>query len=452
MYVLFETPAGFALFKVLKDEKKLKDVDALARDFETPERAAKVVKLKAFKKFKDTKDAMKSVEKLLKGELSKSLKKFLEKNIVEKGIEEAIMLADKKLGKTITEKLGIECKTGERANELLRCIRFQTTSLLEGLDEKELKNMSLGLAHTMSRYKLSFSSEKVDTMIIQAVNLLEDLDKELNNYAMRLKEWYSWHFPELAKIVTDNTTYAHVVDLVGMRTNVKKIPLEKLGSVAGSEEIAQEIKEAAEISMGTEILPEDEGHLRTLSKQVFEIAEYRANLAEYLKNRMAAVAPNLTMLIGELVAAKLISHAGSLMNLAKLPASTIQILGAEKALFRALKAKKNTPKYGLIYNASIVGSAKNQLKGKISRTLANKCALCVRYDALGEDVDGNMGLKTKTYMEGRARLLESGGKVVKQQTNKAAGGFNKWQAKADSKGYNAGGDFVDGGKKRFKSE
>ena len=362
------------------------------------------------------------------------------------------MLADMKLGKTITEKLGIECKTGEKANELLRCIRFQTTSLLEGLDEKELKNMSLGLAHTMSRYKLSFTTEKVDTMIIQAVNLLEDLDKELNNYAMRLKEWYSWHFPELAKIVTDNSTYAHVVDLVGMRTTVKNIPLEKLAQVAGNEDIAQEIKEAAEISMGTEILKDDEDHLRTLAKQVFEIAEYRANLAEYLKNRMAAVAPNLTMLIGELVAAKLISHAGSLMNLAKLPASTIQILGAEKALFRALKAKKNTPKYGLIYNASIVGAAKNQLKGKISRTLANKCALCVRYDALGEDVDGNMGLKTKTYMEGRAKLLESGGKVVRQNTNKAAGGFNKWQAKAESKGYNGGSDFVDGGKKRTRTE
>jgi nucleolar protein 58 len=176
------------------------------------------------------------------------------------------MLADKKLGKTITEKLGIDCKTGEKANELLRCIRFQTASLLEGIDETELRQMSLGLAHTMSRYKLSFSSEKVDTMIIQAVNLLEDLDKELNNYAMRLKEWYSWHFPELAKIVTDNSTYAHVVDLVGMRTNVKNIPLETLASVAGNEDIAQEIKEAAEISMGTEILKDDEEHLRTLSK------------------------------------------------------------------------------------------------------------------------------------------------------------------------------------------
>ena len=118
------------------------------------------------------------------------------------------MIADKKLGKAISEKLGIECKTGEKANELMRCIRFQMSELLNDLDSNELQKMSLGLSHTMSRYKLSFSTEKVDTMIIQAVSLLEDLDKELNNYAMRLKEWYSWHFPELARIVTDNITYA----------------------------------------------------------------------------------------------------------------------------------------------------------------------------------------------------------------------------------------------------
>jgi len=111
--------------------------------------------------------------------------------------------------------------------------------------------------------------------------------------------------------------------------------------------------------MGTEILADDEKHLRTLATQVVEISAYRQNLAEYLKSRMEVVAPNLTALIGELVAAKLISHAGSLINLAKQPASTIQILGAEKALFRALKNKKSTPKYGLIYNASLVGGAKN---------------------------------------------------------------------------------------------
>lgn len=240
---------------------------------------------------------------------------------------------------------------------------------------------------------------------------------------MRLKEWYSWHFPELAKIVTDNITYSQMVGLIGMRKNVKKLDLDDMTEIV-PEEIAQEIKEAAEVSMGTDILKEDIEHIKALAKSVYEISNYRQNLAEYLKNRMAAIAPNLTMLVGELVAAKLIAHAGSLMNLAKLPASTVQILGAEKALFRALKSKKNTPKYGLIYNASIVGSAKNQLKGKISRTLANKCALCVRYDALGEDTDGNLGLKNKAYMEGRLKLLESGGNVIKPFSQ--TGGASKW--------------------------
>lgn len=141
---------------------------------------------------------------------------------------------------------------------------------------------------------------------------------------------------------------------------------------------------------------------------------------------MAAVAPNLTVLIGELVAAKLISHSGSLMNLAKQPASTIQILGAEKALFRALKTKKNTPKYGLIYNASIVGQAKNQLKGKISRTLANKCALCSRFDALGENQDGGLGADSKAFMEKRLKLLESGAQVI---TGAGANRQGKWAAK-----------------------
>ena len=98
--------------------------------------------------------------------------------------------------------------------------------------------MQLGLAHSVSRYKLSFTSEKVDTMVIQAVNLLEDLDKELNNYAMRLREWYSWHFPELSKIITDNLTYAAAVILIGMRTNVKDLSIDTLSEVM-PEEIAE---------------------------------------------------------------------------------------------------------------------------------------------------------------------------------------------------------------------
>merc|ERR1719191_2060654 len=112
-----------------------------------------------------------------------------------------------------------------------------------------MQSMALGLAHTLSRFKLKFSPDKVDTMIIQAVGLLDDLDKELNNFAMRLREWYGWHFPEMGKIITENLAYAKVVKLVGMKFKVKDSDLSKVGV---PEEIAAEVKAAAETSMGTD--------------------------------------------------------------------------------------------------------------------------------------------------------------------------------------------------------
>merc|ERR1719262_1178387 len=124
---------------------------------------------------------------------------------------------------------------------------------------------------------------------------------------------------------------------------------------------------------------------------------------------MKAVAPNLASLIGEQVGARLISHAGSLTNLAKYPASTVHILGAEKALFRALKTKANTPKYGLIYHASLVGQCAPNLKGKISRVLAAKLSLCCRVDALGDQVEPTLGKEFKEYVEKRLATLEETG-------------------------------------------
>ena len=117
--------------------------------------------------------------------------------------------------------------------------------------------------------------------------------------------------------------------------------------------------------MGTEISETDMANISGACDQVIASSAYRSQLAEYLRNRMNAIAPNLTALVGELVGARLISHAGSLLSLAKHPASTVQILGAEKALFRALKTKHDTPKYGLIYHASLIGQAPPKLKGKV---------------------------------------------------------------------------------------
>lgn len=396
--MLFETPAGFALFKVL-DEGKLDKVEDLWKEFTTSDSARRVVELKAFNKFENTSDALSAATLIIDGKPSKGLRKFLQKHCE----GETLAVADSKLGNAIKEKLKIDCLHNSAVMELMRGLRNQLTELITGLGAQELGPMSLGLSHSLSRYKLKFSPEKVDTMIIQAIGLLDDLDKELNTYAMRVREWYGWHFPELTKIVTDNIQYAKVVKMMGDRANAADLDFSEILS---DEEVETQLKEAAVISMGTEVSDLDLLNIRELCDQVLALSEYRAQLYDYLRSRMNTIAPNLTALVGELVGARLIAHGGSLLNLAKQPGSTIQILGAEKALFRALKTKHSTPKYGLIYHASLIGKASQKYKGKISRSLAAKTALAIRYDALGDGEDNSIGTESRLKLETRLQVLE----------------------------------------------
>jgi nucleolar protein 58 len=408
MFVLYETPAGYALFKC-KDSKLAREgLDELYKEFESVEKASKLVKLEAFQKFENTAKALEEATSLVEGSLSHDLKKFLKKKVGKDDVSEKLAVSDPKLASAIAKKLGLQVVSDASVQELYRGIRSQLAGLLEGVSDSELGSMSLGLSHSLSRYKLKFSPDKVDTMIIQAIALLDDLDKELNTYSMRLKEWYGWHFPELAKIVADNAAYARLVLHLGLRTNCAKCDL----SAVLPEELIESVKAAAEISMGTEISEEDLLNISSLAEQIVSISEYRGELYEYLKNRMMAIAPNLTAMVGELVGARLISHAGSLMNLAKYPASTVQILGAEKALFRALKTKHDTPKYGLIFHASVVGQAAPKLKGKISRVLAAKTSLAVRADALGDKETPEIGIVNRMKVEERLRVLEGQGKAA----------------------------------------
>ncbi|XP_055069075.1 nucleolar protein 58 isoform X2 [Misgurnus anguillicaudatus] len=442
MLVLFETAAGYAIFKVL-DEQKLQQVDSLWKEFETPEKANKIVKLKHFEKFQDTTEALAAATAMVEGKLGKSLKKILKK-VVAKEAHEQLAITDAKLGGVIKEKLNLSCVHSPAVAELMRGIRNQMEGLITGLPAREISAMSLGLAHSLSRYKLKFSPDKVDTMIVQAISLLDDLDKELNNYIMRCREWYGWHFPELGKIITDNLAYCKSVRKIGFRTNVATTDLSEFLP----EEIEAEVKLAAEISMGTEVSDEDIANIMHLCDQVIEISEYRTQLYDYLKNRMMAIAPNLTVMVGELVGARLISHAGSLLNLAKHPASTVQILGAEKALFRALKTRRDTPKYGLIYHASLVGQTTAKNKGKISRMLAAKTSLAIRYDALGEDTNAEMGIENRAKLEARLRYLEEKGIRRISGTGKALAKADKYQHKSDVKVYDPSGDSTIPAKKR----
>ncbi|KAG0348309.1 Nucleolar protein 58 [Podila humilis] len=439
MLILYESPAGYALFNLL-DDGKLEKPDSIWKDFETPEQANKTVKLRAFTKFENTTDALSAVTALVEGKLSKNLKEFLSSEISEKEMKkESLIVGDAKLGGAIAKKLNMKVISDSTTLDLYRGIRTQLDSLLSGLSSSDLNAMVLGLSHSLSRYKLKFSPDKVDTMIVQAIALLDDLDKELNTYAMRVKEWYGWHFPEMTKLIVDNLAYAKIVKKMGFRANCSTSDLSDILP----EELEQELKEASEISMGTEISEEDLENIHALCDQIISITEYRTQLYEYLKNRMNAIAPNLTALVGDLVGARLIAHAGSLMTLAKHPASTIQILGAEKALFRALKTKHDTPKYGLIYHASLIGQAGPKMKGKVARMVATKAALSIRVDALGETDTPDVGIENRGKVEARLRMLEGRGGANNSGENRKKAGEAKGQKKHEfvaSSSYNTATD------------
>ena len=456
--VLFETAVGFCLFS-MSDEAKLSSPD-LYKHFESETEANRLLQLSAIHRFQSTVEAVEGATTVNEGKLSKGLKNFLTSEILEKGGAAGtkggkgvnLIVSEPKLASTINKKLGIQVTAESSLMDLYRGIRENLASLLSAsspeagaLDPRDLNTMSLGLSHSLSRYKLKFSPDKVDTMVVQAIALLDDLDKELNIYAMRVKEWYGWHFPEMGKIITDNIAYAKVVRAVGFRTNASSCDLSDILP----EEVEQTLKAAAEISMGTEVSDSDMEHIWSLCDQVVSISEYRAQLYSYLCNRMSAIAPNLTALVGELVGARLISHAGSIMNLAKQPASTIQILGAEKALFRALKTKHDTPKYGLLYHSSLVGMAPPKMKGKMARMVATKAALSTRLDALA-DADSKsdlsaptIGAESRAKLEARARGLDHVQSISGIRANRGADDGYKQKAfamESGGRGYNAGAD------------
>lgn len=439
----------------MSDSGKLKDASDIQEAFSTSSKASGIAKLQAFSGFEDTADAVAAAANVIEGKLSKELKKFLSKNIVKKGLTDKLAVADSKLGGAIKEKLEINVVSDSAVFEIMRGIRGQLDTLLGGdVGEGGLKAMRLGLSHSLSRYKLKFSADKVDTMIVQAIGLLDELDKEINTYAMRVREWYGWHFPEMAKILNDNMMYAKCCLRMGTRDHCSGCDF---SDIIGDETVEASLKDNAEISMGTEITEADLQSIQALAEQVVDLSEYRLQLYDYLRNRMAAIAPNLTIMVGELVGARLIAHAGSLLNLAKQPASTVQILGAEKALFRALKTKHDTPKYGLIYHASLIGQTAPKNKGKISRVLAAKTALAIRVDAMGESSDTTLGIESRAKVEARIRQLE-GGARLKDSAATTSSGIKKYDAvaaqdeappaynEAEDMAANGKGDEEDGGK------
>ncbi|CAK7273424.1 Nucleolar protein 58 [Sporothrix epigloea] len=449
VYLLSETSAGYGLFQV-KDKKLIESKDVAER-LSTLDKINKEVQFNLFKKWTSAVEAVSELDKLIDGKIPPILTQLLDQ-VKEKSKKASILVEDKALGTTLSKLPGynitaIPAGPGTTAGEVFRGIRQYIADLIPDIDEAGFKTMSLGLSHSLSRHKLKFSADKVDVMIIHAVSLLDDLDKELNVFMMRVKEWYGWHFPELAKILNDNVAYAKVVLAAGMRENLVNIDLSEILP----EEIEAAVKAAAEVSMGSEIASEDLENITLLAEYVVMYANYRTQLSSYLDSRMKAIAPNMTAIVGPLIGARLISHAGSLMNLAKSPGSTIQILGAEKALFRALKTKHSTPKYGLIYHASLVGQATGRNKGKMARQVASKAALGARIDALAEyedeetvddDIRATLGLAARSKLELSLSRLEHK-PLSKISATNGVSTVGKWDV-AEARKYNADADGLTG--------
>eukprot|EP00792_Barthelona_sp_PAP020_P005187 TRINITY_DN2543_c1_g2_i3.p1 TRINITY_DN2543_c1_g2~~TRINITY_DN2543_c1_g2_i3.p1 ORF type:complete len:564 (-),score=145.52 TRINITY_DN2543_c1_g2_i3:122-1813(-) len=424
MLVLYPTPAGYSLIR-LKDDSILEDPDTVQEHFASGQKAKKMVELIDFKAFQTTAEAVLGASALQQNSIDKDLKKFLKRNLVKKDIKELIV-DDHKLGAHIKKSLDLNIIYNAGVMELFRGIRSQIHEILEDVNEKDYGNMRLGLAHSLSRFSLKFSPDKIDSSIIQAVKIHEELVKETNTYFMRFRDFYTIHFPELAPLVTDALTYVQVVLRMGYSKNA--ITTDFSGLV--SDEIAEEIRKASLTTIGSMIADEDLAILKKVGVEIERQFETKGRMAEYIKNRITAIAPSVSVVAGEQIAAKLVSKAGSLISLAKMPASTIQIVGAEKALFRALKTKHKTPKYGYLYHASIVSNASTKNKGKMSRAAACQVALAARYDAFGEETNSLVGIKAQERLQNRLEELE--GSAIRKSVGRLRTSANYKDASKDS--------------------
>ena len=418
LYILYESATGYAVFQQLRAEEiGITDI-ALQQSYQDLSTFRTVVKLVSFAPFRTAEEALENCNCVAEGLMTDYLQQFLSQLFarkLKKGSAFELGVSATTLGAVIHDTLQIPVVSTEHVLELSRCIRLHAGKLLPSHQPGDIERAQCGLTHAYSRNKVKFNVHRVDNMVIQAIALIDHMDKGINQLAMRVKEWYGWHFPELARALPDILPYAKVALTLGDLDQIPDVGKdqeldEKLREILQfyglDEGLAQTILERARTSMGTQVSELDMLNIMAYARKVADLAEYRTRLTGYLTQKLKVIAPNLTTLLDERIAARLISRTGSLTSLAKAPASTIQILGAEKALFRALKKKGKTPKYGLIFNSSFISRASKPNKGRISRFLANKCAIAARLDCFMEKPTSIFGDVLRNQLEGRLGFLE----------------------------------------------
>jgi nucleolar protein 56 len=293
------------------------------------------------------------------------------------------------LAKQVQKKLDLNVEVAEASETEAFRARMEQVAVETGFAEtaKDVAFWIRNVSMELTKLKIKGAAEKRDLVIAQAIQTLDDLDRTVNLFMGRLREWYGVHFPELDRLIEKHETYARLVMNLGYREH---FTLETLENEGIPKERAETVAEVAKSSMGADLSEEDLAEIQALGRDVMNMYELRKEMENYIDRAMEDVAPNTRTIAGALLGARLIAIAGSLRNLAMRPASTIQVLGAEKALFRSLKTGARPPKHGLIFQHALLHDAKRWQRGKIARVIAGKLAIAARADAFGGKYVGDM--------------------------------------------------------------
>ncbi|MBE6509292.1 MAG: ATP-binding protein [Methanobrevibacter sp.] len=292
---------------------------------------------------------------------------------VSKDYDNIIIESNKRLSDYKNDKIKIQ--TPNKAGEFLRS-NYEKFDI----DPAELNEIYQNLAI----YKIKKESASEDKHLIQAINSIDEIDESISKLIERIREWYALYFPEM-EVIRNNETYIKLISQNKTKDNI---------IAAKPDAFPEEI-----IDIDEDIDPNDLEIMNNYANSIYELQKSRKNIEDYIDKKMESIAPNLKLLVGSTLGAKLISHAGGLKRLAMYPSSTVQIMGAEKALFRHLKSGDRPPKYGLIYQHPQVRGAKWWNRGKIARMLAGRISLAVRKDVFTKTFDENIADEFKLKVE-----------------------------------------------------
>jgi len=334
---------------------------------------------------KDIESVSINLNKIKIGRMSTSLRDLIKRH---NKPEVIFIFEDEKLAKAAYDEFKIRIKI-EKVSHSARTIREQIgkivveSGFMSSLDE--FKSYQKNVSFQLAREQMKIALSRGDLFLINAIQTFDELDRSINLFTNKIREWYGLHFPELNNLVSDHEMFLKLVADIGERTNFTKSTLKSFDNRLKN---VDKIEINALQSIGSDVSNNDIQIMSHIANKLLLLHETKESLENYIENVMEQIAPNIKELIGAKLGSRLIASAGGLMKLASKPSSTIQILGAEKALYRSIRTRSKPPKHGLIFQHPQIHGSTKRLRGKIARAIAGKIAIAARIDAYGGEFQG----------------------------------------------------------------